>query len=105
MDWLTDIAAKIAIESLPREYQMVAEIAGKATALKLAQCLGGTRVYYPKIESLIRDVRDECIRAEFTGFNHRDLARKYSLTETWIRDIVQRKRPDETAELFEDGHG
>lgn len=104
MDWLTDIAAEIPVQSLPETYQEVARIIGMENALRLAQHIGGGRIYYPKIESLLRDKRDEKIRAEFTGFNHRELARKYSLTETWIRDIVQRKRPDETADMFEDGH-
>jgi Mor family transcriptional regulator len=102
VDWLADIAAEIPIESLPREYQVVAELIGMENALKLAQHIGGGRIYYPKIETLLRDKRDERIRAEFTGCNHRDLARKYALTETWIREIVQRKPPDETANLFED---
>ena len=102
MDWLSIIAADIAIESLPREYQVVAEIIGMENALKLAQHIGGGRIYYPKIESLMRDARDARIRAEFTGGNHRDLARKYSLTETWIREIVQRKPADVTADLFDE---
>lgn len=104
-DWLTEIAAEISIKSLPTEYQVVAELIGMENALRLAQHIGGGRIYYPKIESLLRDKRDERIRAEFTGCNHRELARKYALTETWIREIVQRKPPDVTAELFGDRGG
>ena len=99
-DWITEIASGISIKNLPTEYQVVAEIIGMENALRLAQHIGGGRIYYPKIESLLRDKRDERIRAEFTGCNHRELARKYALTETWVREIVQRKPPDVTADMF-----
>ena len=94
-DWLSDIAAEITVECLPENYQEIARIAGVDAAVKLSQYLGGSRLYYPKIDSLIRKKRDERIRREFDGANHRELARRYDLTETRIRDIVQRKTPQQ----------
>ena len=41
-----------------------------------------------KIESLEKTVRDELIKEEFDGSNYKELALKYGLTETWIRNIV-----------------
>jgi len=99
-DWLSEIAEKITIDCLPENYQEIARIAGKEAALKLSQYLGGTRFYYPKLDSLLRKERDEQIRQEFNGANHRELARKYDLTETRIRDIVQRKPVPQQIELF-----
>jgi len=104
-DWLSEIAAKVTLKDLPENYREVARIAGVEIALKLSRHLGGSAYYYPQIDSLLRDKRDEQIRAEFNGFNHRDLARKYELTESWIREIVQRKPADKTADMFEDGDG
>lgn len=97
---MADIAATMTIDELPESYQPVAEIVGVEDALRLAQHLGGLSFYYPRLDSLLRDKRDAQIRAEFTGCNHRDLARKYNLTESWIRQIVQRRPADEQAELF-----
>ena len=99
-DWLTEIAAEIPLESLPEEYQIVAELFGKAGALQLAKHSGGMRIYVPKLDTLIRNHRDARIRAEFNGFNHRDLARKYELSESWIREVVQRRPQDEQTDLF-----
>ena len=48
----------------------------------------GTSIYIPKIESLEKTVRDELIKEEFDGSNYKELALKYGLTETWIRNIV-----------------
>jgi Mor family transcriptional regulator len=99
-DWVSQIAAAMSIESLPETYQDVAEVFGMEGALRLARRSGGMRIYVPKFDSLVRDRRDEMIRKEFTGSNHRELARKYGLSETWIREIVQRKPAHEQADLF-----
>lgn len=99
-DWISDIAARMTIDMLPESYQAVAEIIGVANTLKLANHLGGSGFYFRQIGGLYRRKRDEMIRAEFTGLNHRELARKYNLTESWIREIVEHK-PAETADMFE----
>lgn len=89
--WIEKLIPNITIESLPESYQEVARIIGIDNAIKLSQYLGGLGYYFPKLDSMLRQTRDELIRKEFTGFNHRDLARKYGLTEVWIREIVQTK--------------
>lgn len=99
-DGLKDIAATMSIDELPESYQAVAEIVGVENALRLAQHLGGLSYYYPRLDSLLRDKRDAKIRAEFTGANHRALARKYNLTESWIRIIIQKKPAHEQVDLF-----
>jgi Mor family transcriptional regulator len=99
-DNLKEIAATMTIDELPESYQPVAEIVGVEGALRLSAHLGGLSFYYPRLDSLLRDKRDAQIRAEFTGCNHRDLARKYKLTESWIREIVSRRQADEQANLF-----
>ena len=100
-NWLKEIAAEIPLDDLPEEYQIVAELFGVDGALRLAKQSGGMRIYVPKFEKLIRARRDARIRAEFNGANHRELARKYDLTETWVREIVARK-PCEQTDMFGD---
>lgn len=99
-DWLDEITAEITIDNLPEEYQIVAEICGLSSAIELSKRMSSLRIYVPSFENLIQNPRNTRIRAEFNGFNHRELARKYNLSETWIRDIVQRKPAAETADLF-----
>ena len=98
-DWLAEIAAKLKIETLPESYRMVAEIVGVENTVKLSNLLGGTAFYFRKISGLILVLRDEQIRAEFNGVNHKDLARKYNLTEMHIRRILKQK-PLEQLNLF-----
>ena len=100
-DWISDIAAGMTIDSLPEEYQIVAEICGMEAALRLSKDMSSLRIYVPKFDKLVAPRRDEMIRKEFTGCNHRQLARKYSLSETWIRAIVERKPAHEQADMFE----
>ncbi|MDP1991963.1 MAG: Mor transcription activator family protein [Syntrophales bacterium] len=91
-DLISEMAAEIPMESLPEDLQVVAEIFGKEGALQLAQRLGGMQIYIPKFEGLVRAPRNARIRAEFNGRNHRDLSRRYNLTETAIRNILGSER-------------
>ena len=85
----TEWIKEITIEDLPEAYQEIARIIGIENALKLFEYLGGLAFYFPKIDALIQKKRDDVIRREFTGANHKDLARRYCLSERWIRQIVQ----------------
>ena len=89
MDLISEIATEIPVESLSEDLQGVAEIFGIEGALRLTQRFGGMTIYIPKIDKLRRYRRDIRIRNEFTGINHRELARKYHMTETAIRKIVR----------------
>lgn len=100
-DWVADIAAAMTIDELPEAYQAVAEIIGKDNTLKLAHHLGGAGFYFRKIDAMLLHKRDEQIRAEFTGANHKELAREYDLTEMQIRNILKRKTLVQTG-LFDD---
>lgn len=91
--WITEIAHKITIESLPDELQDVAACIGMENTLTVIEKLGGLSIYFPKPDSLFKNIRDDQIRKEFNGANHRTLAQKYNLTESWIRNIVQMKSP------------
>ena len=90
-EWLRHVIADIKEADLPQACQEVAEIIGIEATIKLAGHFGGMRLYFPRLGETLKARRDELIRREFTGLNHRDLARKYGLSETWIREIVQAK--------------
>ena len=53
----------------------------------LDEC-GGTRPYIPSTPSLIREQRDNRIRAKFNGSNYQKLADLFNLHERHIRRIV-----------------
>lgn len=82
---------KVRLEDLDQEQQEVAELIGLENYKKLMAKYGGVSIYIPKADRLERMERNDKIRAEFTGYNFRDLAVKYGLTEVSIRSIVADK--------------
>ena len=82
---------KVRLEDLDQEQQEVAELIGLENYKKLMAEYGGVSIYIPKADRLERLERNDKIRAEFTGYNFRDLAVKYGLTEVSIRSIVADK--------------
>lgn len=68
-------------------YREIAEAIGVLNFLKIAKLVGGTTFYIPKAESLMRPVRDLHIKQEFNGYNHKELAIRYDVTERWVREI------------------
>ncbi len=68
-------------------WRQVAEEIGTLNLYKLAEIVGGSTVYVPKPESLLRPVRDAHIKAEFNGYNHQELAKKYDVTDRWVRTL------------------
>lgn len=86
-----DLLDQVKLENLDEEQKALAELIGLEGLKNLVRAYNGTSIYVPKIESLEKAVRDEYIKEEFDGGNYRELALKYGLTETWIRNIVLEK--------------
>lgn len=100
-DWTEVVSRQLSVEDLPLSYQEIAGIIGVENAVKLSGALGGLAYYFPQLETVLRKKRDEMIRREFTGANHRALAKKYNLSEVWIREIVEAKTIENQPSLFE----
>ena len=79
------------LEDLDEERQQVARLIGLDNFKKLMEVYRGVYLYIPKADKLERIERNEQIRAEFNGYNFKELARKYDLTEVSIRSIVSDK--------------
>ncbi len=86
-----DLLDQVKLENLDEEQKALAELIGLEGLKNLVRAYNGTSIYVPKIESLEKAARDEYIKEEFDGGNYRELALKYGLTETWIRNIVLEK--------------
>jgi Mor family transcriptional regulator len=85
---MNELSKDLKPEMLPEGlYRDIAEAIGPENFVKLAEVVGGATVYIPKAESLVRPVRDARIRKEFNGYNHLELAKRYEVTERWVRQI------------------
>lgn len=78
----------VRLEDLEEEQQDVAGLIGLDNYKKLMAEYGGVSIYIPKADRLERLERNDRIKAEFDGYNFRELAVKYGLTEVSIRSIV-----------------
>lgn len=78
---------KLQLEDLDQEQQEVAEVIGLENYKQLMARYGGTSIYIPKTDRRERRDRNEQIRSAFNGYNFRELAQKFGLTEVTIRSI------------------
>ncbi len=79
---------EITLDSIPEQNKALAELIGIDLYLELTKHFGGTSIYILKNENVFRKIRDTTIRKEFDGSNYRELAVKYSLSEVWVRNII-----------------
>ena len=78
---MEDLVKELTIDMVPDgDNRIIAET-------KLCSVVGGSTIYLQKPESVLRPVRDAHIKAEFNGYNHPELARKYGVTERWVRQL------------------
>lgn len=85
-----------------KEQKAIAEIIGIEAYISLVRQYGGTSIYVLKEDSLVKDIRDKMIRAEFNGGNYVYLAKKYNLSDRTIRDIIGNSNRLEGQISFED---
>ena len=57
--------------------------------MDLVRVYGGSYVYIPKNDNIVRSIRNRNIRNDFNGHNFKELAAKYGLTVARIRSIIK----------------
>lgn len=87
-------------DDLPDFHRQFAKKVGVQAALELAALYGGRTYYVPKLDESLRQTRDKQIRAEYTGYNIKELSMKYNLSDTRIRSIIGYDDPNQL-KLFE----
>lgn len=99
---MDDLAKELTFEMLPEDglYRQIAEAIGTENFYKLAEVVGGSTIYVPKPDSLTRPVRIAHIKEEFNGYNHPELARKYGVTERWVRQLCGPGQAEGQLDLF-----
>lgn len=88
------VVDKIQLEDLDSDQRQLAEIVGMQSYRRLIETFGGVSLYIPKPDSFEVMARNEQLRREFDGYNFRELARKYNLSEVWVRSLVSDRTKD-----------
>ena len=80
------------ISDLPPQFENIANRLGIEKVKWLFEEFGGTSVYFPTEKMIYKESRDREIFNEFKGFNIKELASKYSMSESYIRAIIRQKK-------------
>ncbi len=91
---MLDIEKIVSFEQLSGDQRELAETVGLEAYKKLVVNYGGMHVYICKSETVLRELRNTEICNEFNGFNYRELAKKYNLSEKTVREIVSGKKDE-----------
>lgn len=95
MEWLKEIT----IDDIDEQYRNIAEVIGLKNFINLIKLLGGTSWYIPKIETVLKEARERKIKKEYNGYNKKELALKYGISERTISYITKEEK-DEQLKLF-----
>lgn len=82
---------EIVITDLSENHQEYARVIGVQNLIKLSKEFGGTAIYIPKIEELIKYKKYRLILEEFDGGNISFLARKHHVSRGTIYNILGSK--------------
>lgn len=80
---------ELKMEDLQEQHRPYAELIGIDNLLRLADYVGGTQIYIPKKEELLKSRKYNLIREEFNGNNIKELARKYDVSESTVYRLVR----------------
>lgn len=81
----------ITLGQLDGDQYELAEIIGIENYKKLVIHYGGGFVYVCKADTILKDSRNAEICDKFNGYNYRELAKEYNLSEKMIREITSNK--------------
>lgn len=88
-----DLLEHLQLEHLEGDQLKLAEAIGIEAYRKVVSMYAGSVLYVPTVDKLTIKVRDSLIKNEYTGYNHRDLAIKFGISEQWVRVIVGPSTP------------
>jgi len=82
--WINEIT----VDEVPDRYKPLVDVIGIDNIIRMSIIFGGTTMYFPKSNMLVKSIRDKIIKREFNGGNYKELARKYNLSESQVRNII-----------------
>ncbi|MBN8049135.1 DNA-binding protein [Paraclostridium bifermentans] len=80
------------ISDLPPQFESIAMKVGMDITKMLFKEFGGTSVYFPTEKMIYKDARDREIIEKFNGFNVKELASNYNMSESYVRAIIRKDK-------------
>ena len=82
--------------------QELAELVGVDNMLRIVESYSGMVIYVPKLDSVIKAVRDRHIREEYDGTHAKRLALRYDVSESWVNRIANERQVHGQIDMFDD---
>lgn len=81
---------RLTVDDLPESLVDVVDVIGIDSFKKLVKFCGGSNLYIPNENNLIKPIRNKDIRDSFNG-DYKIVARKFGISEVQVRNIVNSK--------------
>jgi len=75
-------------EDVPEILQGLVDIMGIEAFIELIKQYGGSSLYIPNENSVLKPIRNRLIREYFNGNNYKQLAKEFKISEMQVRNIV-----------------
>ena len=82
----------VLLEDLQEQYRELANVIGIDNLIKLSSYLGGTQIYIPRKEHIVKTVKYQAIKREFDGNNIKQLSKKYGVSESTVYRIIRQQK-------------
>ncbi|MBQ8193430.1 MAG: DNA-binding protein [Bacilli bacterium] len=78
----------ISKEDLPQVLQDLVDTIGIEAFKKLIENYGGSSLYIPNENSILKPIRNRLIKKHFNGNNYKELAKEFKISEMQVRNII-----------------
>ena len=75
-------------EDVPEILQNLIDIMGIEAFIELIKQYGGSSLYIPNENSVLKPIRNRLIKKHFNGHNYKELAKEFKISEMQVRNIV-----------------
>lgn len=75
-------------EDLPILLQDLVDLIGIENFIKLIKVYGGSSLYIPNENSILKPIRNRLIKENFNGNNYKQLAKEFKISEMQVRNII-----------------
>ena len=75
-------------EDVPEILQNLIDIMGIEAFIELIKQYGGSSLYIPNENSVLKPIRNRLIKQYFNGHNYKELAKEFKISEMQVRNII-----------------
>ena len=75
-------------EDLPILLQDLVDLIGIENFIKLIKVYGGSSLYIPNENSILKPLKNRLIKENFNGNNYKQLAKEFKISEMQVRNII-----------------